>query len=193
VFVVPARSRLAGLAIQLGENTIPAGSWGAIIPVDPGTQRVSASASGHRPWVQDLVVARGDGREYRVTVPPLDPLPQAAAGNRRRNFRTAGIVTGGVGLAGIGAGAVFSVLSHSTDDANTCAKGVIQCTPGKANGNNSYSAASTVSIAVGGALLATGVTLFVLAPHPDQKEQDSLRVSARVASNGGRLQLEGAW
>jgi hypothetical protein len=113
--------------------------------------------------------------------------------SRRTAFRTAGVVTGSVGLAGIGAGAVFSALSKSADDANTCARGVIQCTPGKANIANAYSEASTVSLAVGGALLATGVTLFVLAPSPDNQEKHALRVAAHVASNGGRLQLEGAW
>jgi hypothetical protein len=98
-----------------------------------------------------------------------------------------------VGFAGIGAGAVFSALSRNADDASTCARGVIQCTPGRSS-RAGYSDAATVSFAVGGTLLATGITLFVLAPSPDSKEQHaSLRVAARVAGNGGRLQLEGAW
>jgi uncharacterized membrane protein YhiD involved in acid resistance len=50
-----------------------------------------------------------------------------------------------------------------------------------------------VSFALGGALVATGITLFVLAPAPDKKEQHALRVAARVAPGVGRLQLEGAW
>ena len=137
-------------------------------------------------------MARGDGREYRVTVPMLEPMPEPPS-NRRAAFRTAGVVTGSVGLAGIGAGAVFSALSKGADDGNTCARGAVQCTPSKSSASSSYSQASTVSLAVGGALLATGVTLFVLAPSPDKQEKHALRVAARVASSGGRLQLEGAW
>ncbi|HTA89736.1 MAG TPA: tetratricopeptide repeat protein [Polyangiaceae bacterium] len=193
VFVVPSTSRVLGLSVQLGDNTIPAASWGTIIPVDAGPQRISASAKGHHAWVMNVDVSRTEPREYRITVPRLDPMPEPRASNRRSAFRTAGVVTGSVGIAGIGAGALFSALSKSTDDANTCARGVIQCTPAKSNTSNSYSEASTVSLAVGGALLATGVTLFVLAPSPDNQEKNSLRVAAHVASNGGRLQLEGAW
>ena len=190
--VVPPISRVPGLTVQLGNNTIPAASWGAVIPVDPGVQHLSASAKGHRPWQLDLTVARGDAREYRVNVPTLAPV-QAPNSDRHAAFRTAGLVTGGVGFAGLGAGAVFSALSRSADDASTCARGVIQCTPNRSN-RTGYGEAAAVSFAVGGTLLATGVTLFVLAPAPDSKEQHApLRVAARVAGSGGRLQLEGAW
>ena len=192
VFVVPPTSRVPGLTVQLGANTIPASSWGMIIPVDAGTQRISAFAKGHRPWSVVLDVSRTEGREYRVTVPTLEPMPEPVS-SRRAAFRTAGVVTGSVGLAGIGAGAVFSALSRNSEDASTCAHGVIQCNPSKSSSASAYSEASTVSLAVGGALLATGVTLFVLAPAPDNQERHALRVAARVASNGGRLQLEGAW
>jgi len=192
VFVVPPTSRVPGLTVQLGDNTIPAASWGAIIPVDAGVQRISASAKGHRPWILDLNVARGDSHEYRINVPTLNPVPEPNT-ERRSIFRTAGIVTGGVGVASIGAGAVFSALAHNADDANTCARGVIQCTPSRSGGAG-YSEAATVSYAVGGTLLATGITLFVLAPAPDNTERHApLRVAARVTTGGGRLQLEGAW
>ena len=191
VFVVPATSRVPGLTVQLGSNTIPAASWGSIIPVDAGVQHVTVSAKGHRPWLLDLAVGR-DSHEYRINVPTL--APEAVPNNDRRNaFRTAGVITGGAGVAGIGAGAVFSALSHNADDAGTCARGVIQCTPNHST-KSGYSDAATVSFAVGGTLLATGITLWVLAPAPDNKEKNApLRVAARVMGDGGRLQLEGVW
>jgi hypothetical protein len=193
VLVVPSTSRVPGLTVRLGVNTIPAASWGAIIPVDAGVQHVTASAKGHQSWQVDLTVSRGDAKEYRVNVPTLTPESRArVSNNRRKTFQTAGIVTGGVGVAGIGAGAVFSALARSADDANTCARGVIQCTPSASN-RTAYSNAATVSVALGGAMLATGITLFVLAPAPDDQEKHALRVAARVATNGGRLQLEGVW
>ncbi len=109
-------------------------------------------------------------------------------------------MTGGVGVAGIGAGAVFSALSHNADDASTCAHGVIQCTPAR-SGRAGYSDAATVSYAVGGTLLATGITLFVLAPAL-RTMQRAARATARLHRRRppaarrrlvGRLQLEGAW
>ena len=69
---------------------------------------------------------------------------------------------------------------------------MVQCTPSKSN-SLIYTDAATVSFALGGALVATGVTLFVLAPSPDKQEKNALRVAARYAGSGGRLQLEGVW
>jgi len=189
--IVPVTSRVPGLTVRLGNNTIPARLWGTFIPVDAGAQSVSASAKGYRSWRLDLDVASGEGRPYRVNVPLLDPAADPSAG-RRGAFRTAGVVTGSVGLAGIGAGAVFSALSRNSEEAVVCARSGIQCASGKSSAP-AYANAATVSYAVGGALLATGVTLFVLAPSPDNQERHALRVAARVATGGGRLQLEGAW
>jgi len=190
VFLVPTTSRVPGLSVRLGANTVPASAWGTAIPVDPGTQRVSASAKGYRAWSAEIDASSGEGRRYVIDVPTL--TPEQIRADRGRAYRTAGVVTGSVGLAGIGAGAVFSALSRGPDGPNSCAKGVAQCTP-TSTSKSSFSDAATVSFAVGGALLATGVTLFVLAPSSGNKENHALRVAARYASSGGRLQLEGVW
>ncbi|MEI9941833.1 MAG: hypothetical protein WDO69_31855 [Pseudomonadota bacterium] len=193
VFVVPMTSRVPGLTVRLGANTVPPSSWGSLIAVDPGMQRVSASAKGYDSWSVDIDASRSEGQEFRVNLPTLAPASGADSLAARGNaYRTAGVVTGSVGLAGIGAGAVFSALSRSADASTTCVKGVVQCAPSKSN-QLLYTDAATVSFALGGALLATGVTLFVLAPSPDNKEKNSLRVAARYAGGGGRLQLEGVW
>jgi len=190
-FVVPMTSRVPGLVVRLGTNPVPPSAWGTLIPVDAGVQRVSASAKGYDPWSVEIDPGRGDWHRYLIHVPTLAPARESEDA-RGSAYRTAGIVTGSVGLAGIGAGAVFSALSRNPDNASTCAKGVVQCTPSKSN-NLVYTDAATVSFALGGALIATGVTLFVLAPSPDNKEKNSLRVAARYAGGGGRLQLEGVW
>lgn len=189
VFVVPMTSRVPGLTVRLGANTVPPSDWGAAIAIDPGVHSVSATAKGYRAW-SFQIDARGEGRRYPVEVPTL--LPNQDSADRGRPYRTAGLVTGSVGLAGIGAGAVFSALSRNTSDATTCAKGVVQCTPNPST-KSAFSDAAALSFALGGALLATGVTLFVVAPSADNQERHSLRVAARYASSGGRVQLEGVW
>jgi len=196
VFVVPPESRVPDLEVRLGDNSIPPASFGAIIPVDPGKQRVTASAKGRKPYSVELNIAGSEAHEYRVTIPALQPAPRPAS-DRRATFRTAGVVTGSAGLVGLGAGAIFGVISKNReDDANVdCPKGPSSCVsraPGT-NVSNPYSTASTVSLAVGGALVATGVTLFVLAPHPDNQEKDATRIAARVARDGGRLEFTGSW
>lgn len=190
-FIVPMTSRVPGLNVRLGANTISPTAWGSPIPVDPGIERVTASAKGYTAWVFELDSREAQGRTLRIHVPSLNPV---ATVNRHRQsaYRTAGIVTGSVGLAGLGAGAVFNALSAHNEDAKTCAQGV-QCTA-KPNDGNKYGNAAAVSLALGSALVATGVTLFVLAPGPDKKENHALRIAARVVGTpGGRLQLEGAW
>ncbi len=193
LFVVPMTSRVPGLTVRLGPNTISPAAWGSPIAVDPGMERVSASAKGYATWSLDLDASDAQSRQLRVDVPALNPL-YAVNDDRQKAYRTAGIVTGGVGLAGIGAGAVFNALSTHSDDSKACAQGVVQCTPNRTNDTNKYANAAAVSFALGGALVATGVTLFVLAPAPDKQEKHALRIAARVAgTTGGRLQLEGAW
>lgn len=193
VFVVPMTSRVPGLTVRLGVNTVPPSSWDKPIAVDPGVQRLSAAAKGYAPWSLEIDASHANGQQFRVNVPTLAPAQGESSEAARRNaYRTAGVVTGSFGLAGIGAGALFSALSRNPESSTTCAKGVVQCTPSKSN-SVIYTDAATVSFALGGALLATGVTLFALAPSPDNKEQHSLRVAARYASGGGRVQLEGVW
>jgi len=193
VFVVPMTSRVPGLTVRLGANTVPPTSWGSLIPVDSGVQRVSASAKGYDAWSMEIDASHREGQQFRINVPTLAPAPGTESGATRGNaYRTAGVVTGSFGLAGIGAGAVFSAMSRNANDASTCVKGVVQCTTVSSN-KSTFSDAATLSFAVGGALFATGVTLLVLAPSPDNKEKNSLRVAARYAPNGGRLQLEGVW
>jgi len=193
VFVVPMTSRVPGLTVRLGPNAIPNTSWGTIIPIDGGVQKITASAKGFDPWSIAIDASHAEGHQFRIDVPTLAPTQSPEGGaDRGGAYRTAGLVTGSVGIAGIGAGAVFSALYRSVDDPATCAKGVVQCTPSKSN-KSAYSDAATASFALGGALLATGVTLFVLAPSPDKQEKNALRIAARYASSGGRLQLEGVW
>jgi len=190
VFMVPMTSRVPGLSVRLGTNTVPPSSWGTLIPVDPGVQRVSAAAKGYDSWTIDIDASQGEGRQFRVNVPTLAPArgadPVAARG---KAYRTAGVVTGSFGLAGLGAGAVFSAMSRN--DGKTCANGAAQCTP--TSNKSAFSDAAAVSFALGGTLLATGVTLFVLAPSPDNKQENALRVAARYGRSGGRVQLEGVW
>src|SRR4051812_14677345 len=150
VFVVPTTSRVPGLTVRLGANTVPPSSWDRPIAVDPGVQRLSASAKGYATWSIQIDAAHVDGRQYRVNVPTLAPAQGERSEAARRNaYRTAGVVTGSFGLAGIGAGALFGALSRNADSSSTCVRGVVQCTPSKSN-SMIYNDAATVSFALGG-------------------------------------------
>jgi hypothetical protein len=77
MLIVPMTSRVPGLVVRLGANAIPPSAWGSAIPVDPGTERVSASAKGYSTWSFDLDSSQAQGRKLHVNVPALNPMTVA--------------------------------------------------------------------------------------------------------------------
>lgn len=88
--------------VLLGEATL-----GAPTPVDPGHHVVEASAPGKRPWRADLDVGPNADKKL-VEVPELqdEPSPGAPTTVRTSNpeRRAAGIMLGGLGVAGLAVG-----------------------------------------------------------------------------------------
>jgi hypothetical protein len=165
--------RRDGLIVDSGELSSP-------IPVDPGKHVVEATAPGKLKWFKTVELSQEGGRET-VNIPELEPVggssvsgsapsnvegaPAASPGNSRK---TIGLVTGGVGLVGIGLGAVFGLRassklsdakSHCTSYPNVCDQGA------KDPDSQAKSAAtlSTVFFIVGGAAVATGAVLWLTA------------------------------
>ncbi|MBW2522978.1 MAG: hypothetical protein JRI23_02325 [Deltaproteobacteria bacterium] len=69
-----------GLLIRRGRASVPPASYGAALPVDPGSYRIEATAPGHEPWSTTVTVAEGKGAAS-VSVPPLTrSSPEAAVG-----------------------------------------------------------------------------------------------------------------
>jgi hypothetical protein len=82
--------------------------------------------------------------------------------------RLVGFVVGGVGLAGLVAGGVAGAIAKSKNDAATSqCNGTVCNAQGITSLDNARGAAtaSTVGFIAGGALVATGVVLVLLAPH----------------------------
>ena len=190
VVAVPAKARaVAGLEVRRDGVTLGEGQWDAPIPVDPGRHVVTASAPGKTAW-ESTIDASEPGQTLTVAVPllldvppppkpvhfdppPLVPRPQPkvapplGATNRRQ---LAGIVTGVVGVIGLGVGAGFGVDASSKatksnagghcDAANFCDA------TGLSLRHDAIGSAtiSTVSFLVGGALLAGGAILVLTAP-----------------------------
>jgi hypothetical protein len=78
-------------------------------------------------------------------------------------------VIGGVGILGIGAGAIFGVQASSkwSDAKSKCSDYPYGCTPEAQDMQSSAKSAgtiSTVGFIAGGALLATGLVLYFTAP-----------------------------
>jgi hypothetical protein len=163
--------------------------WGKPIPVDPGVHMVEALAPGKKPWSTRVkVAARATG--VTVTVPELidDGAPRPPAHSMDeppsgqappsvpqytdagRSQRIVGVVVGGIGLTGIGAGVGLGIQAISRNDESN--------EQGYCDANNfcnptgiklreearSAGSASSALIFGGVAVLGAGVVLYLTAP-----------------------------
>jgi hypothetical protein len=112
--------------------------------------------------------AQTTGRSALPELPPTPAVPPDKGAARR----TIGLGAGALGIVGLGIGATFGVLAKVKFDqsnSSTCDAASDRCTPpGFPMRKDAESAAtvSDVSFAVGGALLAAGVVLYLTAPKP---------------------------
>ncbi len=130
-----------------------------------------------------------------VSGPPGDVASEPSSA---RPLKTVAFVLGGVGLAGIAAGSVFGVLTGSatSQQKNDCPSSA-SC-PNHAQAQSDHSTAvtdgtiSTVSFIAGGALLAGGIVLYVVA-RSSAAPATGLVVSPSVGPQGGGMTLLGTF
>jgi len=118
-----------GTAIRRNDEVIPAALLDTDIPVDPGAQRLVASAPGMAELTREVTVT--EGQLTSVEIPALAPLPAVApaptpapdaVASPGRALRIAGIATaaGGVAVLALGlkfhsdAGALADQVGHAT-------------------------------------------------------------------------------
>ncbi len=201
------------LTIRIGDSKIPRTSLDAALPLDPGLERIEVSASGHQSFQTTLQVKTGPSLQTldipalattRVASAPAPfgsnskDAPSSSAGSTQR---TLGWVTGGVGLAALGAGGFFAYRAHTVnqeslvhcrpqDDSACDATGVEQ-----RNRAQGLATAATVTAVAGGAFLAGGIVLVLTAPSNSKKSEaeTDVRLVGSVAAHGGGMRLFTRW
>ena len=175
--------RPAGFAVTRNRVAVPAVDFGRPIAVDPGTIVIEATAPDHRPWKStvEITAARATPQidipvlePIAATRPPTgtDPRPIATtrtidAGKGRRRL---GLIVGGVGVAGLGAGVVIGVLAkgkyddaidaHCPGSPPVCdATGLAEVDDARSQGT-----LGTIVGGVGVAAIAAGAVLWLTAP-----------------------------
>lgn len=211
VEVTPEVAATPGLEVRVNGAQIGAGSFGSAVPVDGGEHRVEASAPGKKPWLIS-VSGKTELDALRVSIPALvdaagseTAAPQAtpaASGdeasvepNSGSGMRTAGLITAGAGVIAIGVGSYFALDAKSDYDAadkecsgNVCPDPSYEATEdARAQGT-----LATVLFAVGGAAIAAGVTLWLLAPDGKKSEPAAVRVE-RIGLGPGGVILRGSY
>jgi hypothetical protein len=155
--------------------TLAEGERRALPIPDPGTQAappasiaLSPSASAPAPSVQPPPAAVGG----RIAAEP--EAPSAAGMGAQKSF---GLALGGAGLAGLGVGALFAVAG------------------GQANRSDATTdrSASAGWLIAGGALLATGVVLFLTGGSNDEASAATVRVVPGLGPGQAGVALLGAF
>ncbi|MEZ4442389.1 MAG: hypothetical protein R3B72_25065 [Polyangiaceae bacterium] len=164
-----------GLTVTRDGELVGEASWGVAVPVDPGPHRFVAEAPGHERWEEDVALT-GEGETVEVVVPPLraretapaDPKPSDEGASGSSTWLVAGIVTGGVGVVGLGVGTAFAVIAKRRDDASLercLPDDPSRCTPEGVALRDDARQAQTIGIvglAAGGALAAAGLTMILV-------------------------------
>jgi hypothetical protein len=198
-----------GIVVERNGSVVPLASLGVAIPIDPGAQRVTVTAPSFVGWSKTLEVAPGPGK-LRIRIPRLEkqPPPRVAAAvpwsksAASTTQRTAGVVTGVVGIAGILAGGGFGLYAKQvgdrskedafcpTDDHNGCtAEGV-----DLRDRARSFGTASTISFIAGAALLTSGIVLWSTASaSPEHPERARLQLRAAGTNMALATSLRGSW
>lgn len=193
-----------GQIIKRDGYEVGRGSLGIPIAVDPGDHVISATAPGYVDWSTPISV--GDNADSKtVTVPPLQKkavdvvLPPEEPPAANATLRTAGFITGGVGVAALGVGAVFGILAvgDKSDADPLCPEN--RCKP---DGYDLIEAASTkawvstIGIGVGVAAVGAGTALLLLSrpSKSDSARRGSSFATVIVPSadpHGGGLTIAG--
>jgi hypothetical protein len=189
------------LIVQINGAAIPRESLNTPLPVDPGETVIEVSAPGYKSWSGKLKVSPGPSqqelvfpalvREPRAKTPLARQAQRTKVVERDAVYRTVGLVTGGVGLLGLGAS---GVLGWRAGELGSQSRSHCQQADPNACDDTGYELrkdallfadAATISGAVGGALVLTGLGLIVFAP----KQESELRAAAAPGQAG--LELRG--
>jgi hypothetical protein len=176
--------------IRLDGQVLSPVALGTALPMDPGHHTLEASADGKAPW--KAVIESRAGTEARVEIPALADQPTASAppvdgrpepanppehGSPRR---AAGLIVGGVGLAGVWVGSVFGLLAFSNESQARKVCPDAGCTTQKGvdlhDTARTQALVSTLGFAVGALLTATGVFLVLTVPRGRSPASAQLRV-----------------
>jgi hypothetical protein len=206
-----------GFEVKLNNVSIPRTTWDTPLPVDPGRQRIEASAPGRVTWTGSIEVPDGPAiRSIEVPALALKPaepgssgsgFSAATSGSSARDSvsspgstqRAIGFVTGALGIVGLGIGGFmgYQAYSQNQDSLAQCrAEDPNSCTAdGKSMRDEARSTAtvSTIALAAGGAFTVGGLVLVLTAKSEPRHASTDLRVTTGFIGRGAGLKLEGTW
>lgn len=183
---VGEKTKVPGLQIFRDDIALDSATWNGLSATDTGKHVFRATAPGKLEWKQIIDVV-GEGKATDVNVPPLADAPVEAKPEVKTaptatetapppppppppdtTLKTAGFVVGGIGVVGLGVGAIAGGLASSqwSSAKDKCPNNLCKDASAQsdAEGAKSKATLSTVGFVAGGVLLAAGVTMILVAP-----------------------------
>jgi hypothetical protein len=199
--------RIPGLKVTRDKAAVKPEVLGVPVPTDPGDYLVEASAPGKERWSARITVPIVPDT-LTLTIPGLSavpaptkrgeaealrPTPDAAPGTGTTQ-RVLGLVTIGLGVAGLGAGGVLlaSALGKDAEADERCEGSRCRDVTGVDLSQEARRSADMAGVAfgAGGALLVGGVILFFTAPS-GKAPSSALRVTPLLGPTAGGISLGG--
>lgn len=190
--------RLAGAAppgttVRRDDVELGPASLGTALPVDPGKHTVFAVAA-HRSDGPAITVELAEGESKDIAVQVGEALPEASApaaptptaGSTNGSVRLAAIASGAAGVVGLGLGTYFGIqaAAHESGSPGVCHGDVCDGQGASVRRGALQSAdESTAAFVAGGALVAAGVVLWIVAPTR-MPGQLSVGVAPSVVGHG---------
>jgi hypothetical protein len=204
-----AGSDLSAVRVSMDGRPLVDRLEGTAIAIDPGSHSFHFESAGLPPLDKSFVLHQGEKeRRERIVFaspaavagpqePPATSRPEAPVAPAVRetppsswsSLKTVGLVTAGVGVVGIGIGAVFGLMATS-DKSNAKCDSNGYCDSGPLHDARNHADASTAGFVAGGVLLATGVALVLVAPSGSKA---SLQVAPAVAGRSAGVVVGGAF
>ena len=203
---------LINVKVTMDGVTIATKLEGTALTLEPGEHSFEFTTPGYAPIVKTFVMREGVKRRQEqivftpivapgdpgaggapVAPPVTPPAPQATdSGDSRRILA---YVLGGAGIVGVGLGTFFGLKAKSTydDSKQYCPRGASSCTADGVSGGSDAStqaAVSTVAFIAGGALLASGIIVFITAP---KNGTTGMTVQPTVGMAGAGVRLGASW
>jgi hypothetical protein len=180
-----AGKELAAVKVTVDGQVIADHLDGSALAVDPGAHEFTFETAGMPPLTETIILHEGE-KDRRETVllggaqparAPVEATPQEPGSDQTTSSappgtgntqRIIGLVTGGVGVAGLAVGTIFGILASSSwKSAQSDCPGHTGCGSQAMNEHSTAvtdATVSTVGFIAGGVLAATGVVLYLTAP-----------------------------
>lgn len=163
---IDATKRVDGMKVLRNGEEIGLALLGDPLPVDPGKHKVEVTAPGFEPWSTEVELGK-EADLKTVLIPELKAAQSGGNGGSSGagTLRTAAFVVAGVGVGALGVGGVFGGLAIKEKGAAD------PLCPNKSCNEEGFThietaqsraLASSISIGIGAAAVATSVVLFIV-------------------------------